>query len=424
MPWTIQNPPAVAKNWTTLQKRRCVQAANATLRDTGSDEKAIFACIAAAGKGRRRQVADTDDKHTFEELRSREILKTGTHNGIEFKEDDLHDIVSAFNELRGVHEVPLKFGHNDEQGVTDGQPAIGWVENLFVRGGTLMADFADVPKVVFDAIMKRLYRTVSVELIRSVKHEGRTLSWVLDAVALLGADQPAVRGLQDLAALTLARASFAGGNRVMFSVNAGDLSDKEDEEVSGEGITRSDLKEAIASAVDPLKDQLTDVTSKLKTVEDENVTLKAANKELKDEEDLRKKREKEKNVKASRDMVTKLLEGAVKDNRIEPAQREVYERTLGVDDDERVVKLSQEDVEKLVGKSEQGKDKPGSTGAQGGNSGDGEAPDVELSRLANEEILKSGGKLDFAGAARVVMAAKPDLGKAYITMYDNEGGES
>lgn len=53
MPWTYDDPPAVARNWTEEEQRRCVDAANAVLREGGSDEEAIYACIAAAGKGAR-----------------------------------------------------------------------------------------------------------------------------------------------------------------------------------------------------------------------------------------------------------------------------------------------------------------------------------------------------------------------------------
>jgi uncharacterized protein YdaT len=52
MPWTVEDPPAVALNWTEEERRRCVEAANAVLEETGDEEQAIFACIRAAGKGR------------------------------------------------------------------------------------------------------------------------------------------------------------------------------------------------------------------------------------------------------------------------------------------------------------------------------------------------------------------------------------
>ena len=54
MPWTYPgNVPDVARNWTEDEQRRCVEAANATLEETGDDEQAIFACIRAAGKDQK-----------------------------------------------------------------------------------------------------------------------------------------------------------------------------------------------------------------------------------------------------------------------------------------------------------------------------------------------------------------------------------
>src|SRR5690606_25974082 len=98
------------------------------------------------------------------ELRDREIFAVGKWNGLEFTEADLDDIVANFDRLKDIHKVPLKFGHNDEQPITDGQPAIGWVSRVYRKGKKLLADFSDVPSVVVEAIKKKLYRTVSVEL--------------------------------------------------------------------------------------------------------------------------------------------------------------------------------------------------------------------------------------------------------------------
>jgi HK97 family phage prohead protease len=51
MPWSFpDNVPAVAQNWTEGEQQRCVDAGNAVLEETGDEEQAIFACIAAAGK--------------------------------------------------------------------------------------------------------------------------------------------------------------------------------------------------------------------------------------------------------------------------------------------------------------------------------------------------------------------------------------
>lgn len=147
------------------------------------------------------------------------IFEVGTWNGMEFTEEDIEDIARNFKELEKVQHVPLKLGHNDAQKVTDGQPALGWVRNLRKVGKQLVADFVDVPKIIKDAIAKRLYRAVSIELLLGAKHGEKVYNHILDAVALLGADQPAVATLPDLQAYLASRTST--GRRIVFKVNAG-----------------------------------------------------------------------------------------------------------------------------------------------------------------------------------------------------------
>lgn len=52
MPWTVKNPPSVAKNWSASEKEKCVKAANAALKAGKSDKDAVLACIHAAGKSK------------------------------------------------------------------------------------------------------------------------------------------------------------------------------------------------------------------------------------------------------------------------------------------------------------------------------------------------------------------------------------
>lgn len=58
MPWTVDDPPPCAKKWTDEEKRKCVKAANDELAGGGTDEEAVFACIAAAGKSKKGKSMD------------------------------------------------------------------------------------------------------------------------------------------------------------------------------------------------------------------------------------------------------------------------------------------------------------------------------------------------------------------------------
>jgi len=63
MPWQYpNNVPRVAKNWSNDEKRRCTAAANAVLNKGGSEQDAIFACIHAAGRSRKKQEGSEYDK--------------------------------------------------------------------------------------------------------------------------------------------------------------------------------------------------------------------------------------------------------------------------------------------------------------------------------------------------------------------------
>jgi len=80
MPWTVDNPPAVARNRTEEERRRCVAAANAVLERGGTEEEAIFACIRAAGRAEEgkgmseNSVTTTADALKAEEQTERERL--------------------------------------------------------------------------------------------------------------------------------------------------------------------------------------------------------------------------------------------------------------------------------------------------------------------------------------------------------------
>jgi uncharacterized protein YdaT len=47
VPWTIDDPPAVAKNKSRRERRACVAAANAAIDRGEGDEAAIHACLGA-----------------------------------------------------------------------------------------------------------------------------------------------------------------------------------------------------------------------------------------------------------------------------------------------------------------------------------------------------------------------------------------
>jgi hypothetical protein len=118
MPWSMSNPPSVAKNWTKEEKRRCVRAANATLKAGKSERDAIFACIAAAGKSKQKQIDENeydatveDGLNTFQELVELYLLGQIT----------LSVLRARFQEALRLHYTRLMVLHIGQRDPTDAE---------------------------------------------------------------------------------------------------------------------------------------------------------------------------------------------------------------------------------------------------------------------------------------------------------------
>jgi len=115
-----------------------------------------------------------------------QIFKSGTWNGDEYSESDLDAMVAAASSVG--FGIPIKAGHKDDAG----QPALGWVQNLKRVGNALYADLVDLPKRVYDAIREHAFDAVSAEIFWNFSRNGKKYPRVLKALALLGAEIPAV----------------------------------------------------------------------------------------------------------------------------------------------------------------------------------------------------------------------------------------
>ncbi len=127
------------------------------------------------------------------EIKGVEVFSVGFHNGKDFTMSALRSMVRAFDVLSW--KPSLKIGHTREPG----KPAWGWVGKLRIKGEKLIADIIDVPEFVHDMIMDRRFDNVSVEIFMDfADSKERKFSHVVTAVALLGAEVPAVTNLKPL----------------------------------------------------------------------------------------------------------------------------------------------------------------------------------------------------------------------------------
>ena len=120
-----------------------------------------------------------------------------------YTRQDLLDVVGIFEETKDKVRPYLKISHKDKsryQEDTD-LPALGWVSRLYMEGNKLVADFTHVPKTLKKLALAGAYARVSSEFYNELKILGKVRKWALKAVALLGAEVPALDSLKSIAEL-------------------------------------------------------------------------------------------------------------------------------------------------------------------------------------------------------------------------------
>lgn len=349
------------------------------------------------------------------ELKGAEVFSAGTWNGHEFSEADLDGIVAAFDFFQMSGQVPLKLGHNDEQPLTDGQPALGWVDRVWRDGRKLLADFRDVPRVVYDAIRAGRYKHVSIELLRDVLAGTRTVPLVLDAVALLGADLPAVGTLKDLQALTLSR--LQGAERLTF-VQAGKTLFIQPETIGGHTQMADNDDTKLREELQKLRDEKARMQSDLETARAQASSATENFSKLQSETRARE-------VAAKRKDILERLETAVRDKRMLPSGRERFVRQFRIEtDDEAVMRMPLTDVDQYIRENPNPYIKPASATLDGGDSiPSGGLPDRELysraRKLCRDWNKDPSNWVHLKDASQAVMRADPLLAERYRELPDD-----
>lgn len=310
-----------------------------------------------------------------------EIFATGKWNGMQFEKEDLNSIASAFHSLGDNMQVPLKFGHNDEQQMTDGYPALGWVTDVWVEGDKLLAKFTDIPDAVFNAIESKLYRNVSIELEMGVEWKKQFFNMVLTGVALLGADIPAVNVLADLQAyMSKSQAHFTSERKLTFSY-------------SKETTTMSD----------DLQRQLQELKAELNKAQNEALTFR---KQAEDSAEAARKASFEAQRKA---LFTKLDEG-VRSGAITPAARETFMSQFS-ETSEEANKALMFSVDTLLPMTQAAKAQGTAQDIKKEDVQEGRASDVLFKKASDLAFDK---KIPFSAARNKVLEQDFDLAKAWM----------
>jgi hypothetical protein len=348
-----------------------------------------------------------------------ELFRTGRWNNFkDFTTADLDGMVQAFDELKMAGRVPFKMGHNEAQPFTDGQPALGWLSKVYRDGDVLYGDATGVPSAVHAAIKDGLYKFVSVELAQWVMEGGSEYPFVLSAVALLGADIPAVKGLKDLQALTYAKAPKFGSSvaKVAFTLvhhQSGERRHMADEKTP-------DLAKVIA--------QVEDLSGKVATFTAENARLTAENRRLVEESEAKEKAAKAERVKNHRSAITQKFDDAINQKRIFASARNLFEKGPAFKSDESVLDIKLEDVDQYIKEQTVSGWKPTkfsddqSQDTLGGTPDDKLPPDQQVARKVEAEVLKYGGKLSYSECTKRVLRANPELAESYRSQPGIKGG--
>ena len=359
------------------------------LYDKAGEMERLAFSIAAGQMPAERLVAHfrlNRDGHSWDA----EVFAVGTWNGYEFSKADLQAMVDSFKALNGggYLEVPLKFGHNDTQPMTDGTPALGWVKDLYLKkdgkGRTkLMAALDNVPTVVHDAVKAGRYRKVSIELEFDVKHKGTMYPYVMTGIALLGADLPAVNTLADLTAY-MGRDGLVATRSASFSAVSGNL----------EGDSK--MAEIDDKELEQLRAQAAEAA------------------QLKSEKAEFERKQAEKAVTDARAEVNGVLDQAVADMRITPAQRAGFSKILRVDEDAVVVGITTESIEAVLPEKPAGGGTGGAAFGRTRQEDQGVDTDDKLDQAARTIIANSGGKVGYARALEMAMQADPETARAHV----------
>jgi 2'-5' RNA ligase len=159
-----------------------------------------------------------------------ELIRTGSWGALSGSwTPTREDILSAVKaqECSAVRRPRIKLGHLDERFNGDGEPALGWFENLRAEdgGNTLLGDQVALPWL--SSVQAAAYPDRSIEgNYRHVCSLGHTHPFVITAVALLGVTPPAVstlKSVQDLPQMLGVAASeddSAGAEHVQVTIRA------------------------------------------------------------------------------------------------------------------------------------------------------------------------------------------------------------
>ena len=359
-----------------------------------------------------------------------EIFSTGTWNGnrrVTVTDSDLQEMVNSFNEL--TTQVPgfkpfLKLGHTEMQkffGGESGAPSLGFISKVWVEGKKVLANFSNVPDALVDLISQGRYNAVSIEFLPKVKFGGTEFKNVLRAVALLGAELPAVKGLKELSASLMSEFAFefedADPAETFEKEYQMATNDAKFDQAQVDALIEAAVSKAVDAAKASFSDEVEALKAEVETLKEQNVNLTegkaSVEASLRDFVSAGEQKE-----------IVALVEKAVAEGKITPAEKGKYialaqvESTVKLGEDEVSVRSLIEDILSTAKpKVDLSEASEGETHEKDSGEGEGSAAEIVDSR--SRAIVKATeGKTDYHTAYLQVLSEDPDLAARYQNLED------
>jgi uncharacterized protein (UPF0335 family) len=284
---------------------------------------------------------------TFD-LNNVEIFKVGEWNGETYTIKDLDEIVKAHNEIGDQIKPFVKLGHDEDQKLLqeDGYPSAGWLTNVRQENGVLFTDIKSMPKKIYELVKNKAFGRFSSEIYWNLKMGGKKYPRALKAVALLGANTPAVKTIDDFINL------YEDSNNIMYhnenNIECDNLKickDYADKTKTGGNIMPEEIKK-LEERIANLENEKNDIQKKYDDLINEHNEVKGQLEDVKkDYSELNKSSKAEK--------IDMYLEKQIESGVITPAQKHFY-TAIAMNDSEvvsdkpRVYTYKEEDATKTI----------------------------------------------------------------------------
>jgi hypothetical protein len=351
-----------------------------------------------------------------------EIFATGTWIGnrrVTVTSKTLDDMVNSFYELTSKVDgfrPFIKLGHKEMQGFggESGAPSFGFISKIWREGNKVLANFSNVPDALVDLINAGRYNAVSIEFLPTVNFGGETFKSVLRAVALLGAELPAVKTLKGLSASLMSEDAY-----VFEDADPIETLEKEapvaNEATYNQSQVDALVEAAVSKAIDEKTAELADSTNDLSKVVAERDEQIVALTEARDKAETSLKDY----VKAADAAeVVALVDGAINEGKVLPAERNKYIALANVD---ATVKLGEDEMSPRQILESIFKDLPKKVNLSEESDGDDPTKDVGDEGTAGEivdakarALMGAKDGLSYSDAYTQVLREDPDLKERYF----------